>query len=248
MVSYNFKANHILNNISTVPENYKLDATDFITRANDTTMLVQNGIIESLYVIDNGVFAIIRKNTNSSFTPSNDQTDHGDGWFNGPDRTPIENVTVAELAVLTNIDASNNKLERYIGKECSVTVKNNVAVYAEVKLGYPSMTTITASVIRKARVALASKTEDIFSDVGKKYFKEQGITDEDIEALSNFKYLEDMTSKVNTFSGEALWFKDTSQATKDENIIEPNSIMLGLKKLGMKSKKCHIPTRVFSGK
>lgn len=247
-MTYNFKANHILNNISTNADNISINATDFVTRANDTTMLVQSGIIESLYVIDNGVFAIIRKNINSSFTPTNDQTDHGDGWFNGPDRTPVENVTVAELAILTNIDASNNKLERYIGSECAVTVKNGVATYAEVRLASPSITTILPSIIRKARVALASKTEDIFSDVGKKYFKEQGLTDEDIESLSNFKYLEEMTAKVNTFSGEALWFKDTSQATKDENIIEPNSIMLGLKKLGMKSKKCHIPTRVFSGK
>ena len=57
-----------------------------------------------------------------------------------------------------------------------------------------------------------------------------------------------MTSKINTFEGEALWFKDTASLSKDENIIPTNDILVGLNKLGMKTKKCHIPSRLFSGK
>lgn len=224
------------------------NSADFINRANDTSLLKQEGIIEDLYNINDAVYAIVRKNGNYEVSPSGNITDHGDGLFNMAEGTTRENMTVAELVIPTNIDPSNNKLERYFQKKCIVTVENGVAVYAEVFLGYPSITSIPANFIRKARVALAGKTDDIFSDLGKKYFKENGYTDEDVEALSDFKYVEEMVGKINTFEGEALWFKDTNNKGKDENILKVNPLVLGLNKLNMKSKTCHIPSRLFSGK
>lgn len=247
-MAYNLKVNNVLNSISKSIQDYNIDASDFVTRANDTSMVIQNGIIESLYIIGDGVFAVIRKDIDSSFTYSGDQIDHGDGWFNGTDRIPIDNTTVSELSILTNIDASNNQLNRYIEKPCEVVVKNDIAVYASVNLGFPSISTVPSNIIRKIRIAIADVSDDIFSDVGRKLFKEEGYTDQDINALSDFKYVADMYGKLNTFEGEAYWFKDTSQQSKDENILKANDILVGLKKLGMKSKNCHRPSRIFSGK
>ena len=246
-MAYSFKLNNILKGGVSYVET-PLNSSEFINRANETTMLKQQGIIESLYVINDSVFAIIRKNTDYVMSASGDLVDHGDSLFNMSDGFSEEDMTVSELAIPINIDASNNKLERYIQKECIVTVNNGVAVSAKVNLGYKNISTIPASFIRKTRLALAGKTNDLFSDIGKKYFKEKGYTDEDIEALSDFKYVQEMTGKLNTVEGEALWFKDTNNKSKDENILKANPLLLGLNKLNMKSKTCHIPSRIFSGK
>ncbi len=247
-MEYKFKSNYILKNIAESFKDMPNNSSDFINRANETSLVIKEGIISSVFVVDDSVFAVVLKNTEGEVTPSNYQADHGDGWFNGPDRTPVDNITLAELAIPTNISSANIQIERYIGKRCRVTVKNNIAVYAEVELGYPSLTTIPIHVIRKARIALEGKTDDIFSDLGKKYFKDNGYTEEEVEALSDFKYVEDMLGKINTFEGEALWFKDTANKNPNENIIKTNPILLGLNKLGMKTKKCHLPSRLFSGK
>lgn len=240
--------NNILNGITKAINTTGIDATDFVTRANDSSLIILEGTVESLYVLNDSIFAVIRKNEGSTFSPSGDLVDHGDSLFNGSDGIPNEDLTVPEIAVLTNIDASNNKLSRYIGKTAKVVVKNNIAVFAEVNLGLPSISIVPTNIIRKIRTAIAGQTTDLFSDIGKKYFKEEGYTDEDIQALSDFKYVEAMTSKINTFKGEALWFKDTASLSKDENILPTNKLLVGLNKLGMKTKKCHLPSRFFSGK
>lgn len=247
-MGYNFKSNAIFDMLTSKSQPTSISANDFITRANDTSMVIEEGIIESTFISGEGVFAVIRKNTSSRFSPTGDQIDHGDGWFNGPDRNSVETTTVAELAILTNIDVSNNQLKRYKGSACHVVVKNGIAIYADVRPPYPSLTTIPASFIRKVRVAIEGKSDDIFSDIGRKYFRDAGYSEEDINSLSDFKYVSSMYGKVNTFAGEALWFKDTSQQQEEENIIKPNGIILGLNKLGMKSKNCHKPSRIFSGK
>ena len=221
--------------------------SEFIQRANDTSFDILPGIIESVYIVDDSVFAIVRKDYGSRVSERGDQIEHGDGLFNGTDRTPTDNITIAELAIPTNIDASSN-VKRYIGKKCFVYVKNNVAVSAEVSLGFSSLTTISIDAIRRVRESLSSKTEDIFSKEGRETFRQQGYTNEEIENLSNFKYTEDMVGKINTFSGEGLWFKDTSKQDVNENILPPNPLVVGLNKLSMKSKTCHIPSRLFSGK
>lgn len=242
-MAYNLFKNERVSYIET-----PFNPSDFVNRANDTTLTKEEGIIEDLYVVGDSVFAIVRKKSNYVMSPSGDLIDHGDSLFNMVEGKSVEDMTVPELSIPTNIDASNNKLERYFQKKCIVTVKNGVAIHAEVVLGYPSMTTISANFIRKARVALSGKTDDIFSEIGKKYFKDNGYTDEDIEALSDFKYVQEMTGKINTFEGEALWFKDTNNKSKDENILKANPLLLGLNKLNMKSKTCHLPSRIFSGK
>lgn len=247
-MTYNLKSNVILKGIADVFKEVPNNSPDFINRANDTSLVIQDGYIRALFIANDSVFAVIQKNTIGEISPSGFQVDHGDGWFNGPDRTPVEQTTLAELAIPTNISAINTQIDRYLGKPCRVTVKNGIALYAEVDMEFPTLTTIPVHLIRRARLALENKTEDIFSELGRKYFEEEGYSEEDIEALSNFKYVEEMTGKINTFEGEALWFKDTANKNPNENIIKPNSILLGLNKLGMKTKKCHLPTRLFSGK
>ena len=247
-MTYNLKINNILKGVSNYLQDAPNNSADFINRANDTSLEIQNGFIDSLFVVNDSVFAIVRKNIPAVISPSGSQIDHGDGFFNGPDRTSIEDTTVAELAIPTNISAINNQLDRYKDKACRVTVKNGVAVYVEADLGFPRLTTIPQSFIRKARIALQAETEDIFSEIGKKYFIDNGYTAEDVENLSDFKYVSEMTGKINTFEGEGLWFKDTANKEPNENVLKNNPLVLGLNKLNMKTKKCHIPSRLFSGK
>lgn len=240
-------------NITRTPKTTGVEApvvssSEFLQRANETSFEILPGIIESLQVVDDSVFAIIKKNHSSRINDKGDQIDHGDGYFNGTDRTPLDDITLAELCIPTNIDASNNNLKRYIGKRCKVSVKNNIAVYAEVDYGFYSLTTFPIHVIRKIRQALSSKSDSIFSEEGKVLFRQEGYTDEEIQQLSDFKFVESTVGKVNTFAGEGLWFKDTANKDPSENILKANPLVLGLNKLGMKTKNCHKPTRLFSGK
>lgn len=225
-----------------------MTTSEFLQRANETAFEKLPGIIESIQVVDDSVFAIIKKNHSSRINDKGDQIDHGDGYFNGTDRTPLDDITLAELCIPTNIDASNNNLKRFIGKKCKVSVKNNIAVFAEVDYGFYSLTTIPIHVIRKIRQAMSSKSDSIFSEEGISLFKQEGYTDEEINQLSDFKFQESTIGKVNTFEGEGLWFKDTANKDPSENILKANPLVLGLNKLGMKTKNCHKPTRLFSGK
>ena len=59
---------------------------------------------------------------------------------------------------------------------------------------------------------------------------------------------EEHLDKVITVEGEGSWNKDTSQVQEGETTIPSSDIMLGLNKQGMKSNKCHSPTRIFSAK
>lgn len=228
---------------------HEMDANDFITRVNDTRLVIKMGIIESLFVVGDSVFATILRNHDMEEAPNGDQLSHGDGLFNTADRQEMDDVLVPEIAVLTNIDASNNKLDRFLGKHCKVLVRNEVAIFAEVLQGEISLTSFPAEVIRATRMYLGVDHQNIFSEKGKEYLREKGYTNEEIEELAKFKYKPDsMSKKINTFLDEATWFKDTSKQQENENIIEPPLIVKGLLKLGMKSKECHIPTRIFSGK
>ena len=247
-MAYNFKINNLLNKVSDSFKEVSNNSSDFVSRANDASLSIQEGIIDSLFIVNDSVFAIVRKNTGGEISPSGFQVDHGDGWFNGPDRTPIIGNLVPALAILTNISAINNNMSVYKNKPCRVTVRNNIAVYVEVDLGYRDFSIFPTRFLMEMRTALENKTDDIFSDIGKEYMKEAGYTDDDIKSLSDFKYVEEMTGKVNTIKGEGLWFKDTAKEKQDENILKNNSIVVGLNKLGMKTKNCHIPTKFFSGK
>ena len=237
-----------LDNKITTTKQGSMNPVDFNTQANNIQLEIQKGIIKELYVLNDSVFATIQKEDISVYSLDDELLEHGNSLFNSIGGLDPLKMTVPELTVLTDIDASNNQLKRYIGKTVRVTVKKGVAVLAEVEQGFNQLTTIPASLIRRARSYLSGVTDDIFSEQGKKFFKENGYTDEDIENLSKFKYVEEMAGKINTFEGEALWFKDTSAQTKDENIIPINDLLVGTNQLGMKSKKCHIPTKIFSGK
>lgn len=239
--------NYLKEKITTTKQG-SMNPVDFNTQANNIQLEIQKGVIEELYVLNDSVFATVRKLGMSEFSLDDELLEHGDSLFNSIGGLDPTKMNLAELTIPTDIDASNNQLSRYIGKTVRVTVKKGIAVLAEVEQGFTQLTTIPPSLIRRARLHIQDITDDLYSDVGRMFFKENGYTDEEIDNLSKFSYVAEMAGKVNTFEGEALWFKDTSNKNKDENIIPINDLLLGTNQLGMKSKKCHIPTKIFSGK
>lgn len=249
--NYNYNNhNRILTNvINSNPSINKpsLNSSDLINRANDTDIVYKAGIIDTLYVVNDSVFAVIRKNYAPEFFNGGDETDHGTGWFNASDGTPPENLTIPELAIKTNISAINNITYRYIGKPCVVTVKGGVALYAEVSLGGDYLTVFPTKLLKDIRGTLGADL-DLFSDKGKKLLKDNGFTDDQIKDLESFKYETNHTEKTITFKDEAVWGRDTATLGENQLEIVPTDIINGLNKLTLKTRNCHKPTRLFSGK
>ena len=54
-----YKINNVLNGITKAINTPSIDATDFVTRANDSSLLILEGTIESLYILDDSVFGFI---------------------------------------------------------------------------------------------------------------------------------------------------------------------------------------------
>lgn len=243
MKSYNFKQTNVLASQKLANTT---NSTELISRANDTTILIKEGIIESLYLVNDCVFAIIRKNYVSEFSPTGDELDHGDGWFNNDDGTAPTELTIPELAVRTDINPINSNLNRYIGKRCRVTVKNNIAMYAQIDYGTDSMTVFPTPILKEIRYAV--KDSDIFSEEARNIFKKYGFTDNQINDLKKLKYTDEQKEKIMTFKDEAVWIKDNAKKKSYEVILDALSIVNGLNSQGMKTKDCHLPTRLFSGK
>lgn len=247
--NYNNQNRLLTHVINTNPSINKpsLNSNDLVNRANSTELVYKSGIIDTLYVVNDSVFAIVRKNYAPEFFSNGDQKDHGTGWFNTSDGVPPENLTIPELAIKTNISAINNVVYRYIGKPCVVTVKGGVGVYANVSLGGDYLTIFPTKLLMDVRGALGAEL-NLFSDRGKQLLKDNGFTDEEINNLEALKYETTHTEKTVTFKDEAVWGRDTSTLGTNQLEVVPTDIINGLNKLTLKTRDCHKPTRLFSGK
>lgn len=225
----------------------KVNSSDLINRANETSIKYKAGVVETTYLVGDAVFAIIRKNYPPEFLPNGEELDHGEGWFNTGDGISPVGLTIAHLAIKTNINPINSVIDKYIGKPCTVTVKDGVALYASVDLGGDYITSFPTKLLRDVAGALGSSL-DLFSDSAKKMLEENGFDNESIEQLEKLKYTEEQKGKIVTFKGEAVWTKDSTKLGPNEVMLEAYPIIPGLNQLGMKTKDCHLPTILFSGK
>ena len=227
--------NTLLNNLA------RFNSTDFLTTANDTSLIEQQGIIETVYPVNDSVYAVIRKDYPGK------SHDHGDGLFNANDGADPEKMTRADLAVKTNIVAINAVIERYVGARCIVTVKNGIAVYAKVNLGEDNLTVFPPQLLGELRAT--NPDNDLFTDKNIISMKDLGYSEQEIDNLKLFTYTPEEKGKIVYFKDEASWSKDVAAQQKENELnVTNNPIIRGLNKLGMKTKKCHIPTRLFSGK
>lgn len=251
MSSYNFTKPNLKFNRQDFNNQIKLNMSenssqDFIQRLNQSTIEYKQGYIETLYLINDGVFAIVRKNYSSITNTNGEEIDHGDGLFNSDDGTDPATLTVPELIVKTNINPINTNLNVFIGKPCRVKVKDGIAVLAEIDTTEGVFSIFPPELVRTIRSRVTGG--DLSSPDARYYFKTFGYSDEEIDNLVSFLYNSDHKEKLVTFAGEGVWTKDTNQQKEGEFIMEAPFIVVGLNKLSMKSNNCHIPTRLFSGK
>lgn len=218
---------------------------DLIHKLNSLHFDTRGGIIESLLVINDCVYAIIKKNYSSILDDNGRTIDVGDGYFNCVDGRYIGNYTLPELLIRTDIEAFNSNISRYIGKPCRVILIRELPVHATVDMGSSSPTVFDIDDIKNLRRSVGS-AKSIFDY--KDRLKTLGLTDTNIEDLADCKYDESYKEKLITIEGEGTWYRDTSNPITNEIVLKSNSIWLGVNSSGMNDKKYHIPTKVFSGK
>ena len=227
-----------LNNINEKLEHFSKHAQDFISRANDTSIEQVEGVIKDLFIVCNYVRASIQRT---------DSEEAGIQMFNVSYGINPSMYTLEEMTIKTNINPWDiNSRTNYIGKKCKVIVRHGVAIYAEIDLGENSLTIFPLSLLREIR--LSDPSFDLFSTDSINRLKKEGYTDDEIEGLKKLSYKEELEGKIYTWSGEAIYFKDTSKPLENEVILDESNIVIGLNKLGMKDRQCHIPSIVFSGK
>lgn len=228
--------------------------TDFKQIVGDNNTLFLKGIIESVVLRDDTVFAIVRRNhgdlNKAAFREMTEYT-HGEyGYFNLDDGLDPDGYTIAELAIPTDITPVGIPLERYLNKDVLVKEVDGIAVFASIAPNPEPLISIPISKIKRVREMLRMTDEDdIFSDVANKFWGFLDVTQDQVKALKGMIYKpEDQADKMITVEGEGVWFKDTDSIEDKEAAIEANLLMLGLNKSGMKSRDCHQPVRIFSAK
>lgn len=211
------------------------------------------GIIDNVILKDDVVFAVVRRDhqdlMGGSFTDEGFIHGH-DGFFNSYSYENINGLTLAELAIPTDITPVSSIISRYIGRPVTVTVQNNRAIFASVLQSSMTLTTIEPTKIRQVRDKLLSMGEpDIFSKAAEKVWKLFEVTQEEVKSLQGLIYNEEeLSNKFVTFEGEGNWNKDIAPPAHNEVQLAPSPIIPGLNGLGMKTNKCHAPTRIFSAK
>lgn len=218
--------------------------SDFKRDLNLNEITYYPGIINNLYVITDTVFAVIEKN----YPPRGENIlyDHGDGFFNVKLGAPAPYV-VQELIIPTNIDPMTANLRRYLRRDCTVKVRNNVAIFADVVIDPLPFSNFTPTFLSFVRSNTSNG--DLFSEEAMVIFKKYGYTEEEVKELKNLKYDElEHANKIISFKGDSSWFKDTSLPEDYELVLEPTPDLVGLNKSPGKNKKCHIAIKFLSGK
>lgn len=238
---YNYRTTSLYQGGKFFLENFNIDSSDFNVRVNQAAAKYHVGIIRALYVINNAVFALV-----SPFKELNESGGHTPLYFNAIIGVSMSHFSIAELVIKTNINPANENVFNLVGEKCRVTVVKDRAIYAQVDYGAQTMTEIPHTVFRNIREALGDS--DLFSQKGKDLLLNYGYTEEQVKELKELQFTEDHLQKVVTFEGEGVWQKDSTVLRQDEATMKPVNIISGLNNLGMKTKNCHIPSRIFSGR
>lgn len=242
---YNYKTTYLLDNLASkvsALKYFNVNSTEMVVKLNEQSKRYERGIIDSVYVLGDDVFAVIKPEEELDSSGN-----HLPIFFNASVNVEVDKINLGEIGVKTNIRPSTDIVSSYIGKLCRVTVVNGLAIYAEVDYGAQSFTEIPAVLLRNIRASLGENS-DLFSREGQDKLLNYGYTQTQIDELKKLNYSTDYKDKIITFEGEGVWQKDSTIKQHNEVILERVNIVSGLNNLGMKTKNCHIPTILFSGK
>lgn len=229
--------------------------------SNDYTKNLR-GIIKTIFIRNNTVFIIAERDHSdiSSRNPDSQYTVgslHGEhSLFNAKPYEDADGLTLAELAIPTDIDPANNTIERFIGSPVLVEEQDGIAIFASLVKGSPQLTSIHPSIIRRIRDAVEknyngedTKPTSIFDRALSPLWALFGVVQEDLEDLKKLQYRKDeYSNKILTIEGEGVWTKDVSGAKYNEVILPVNNLFQDLNQEGMKDNQCHNPTIIFSAK
>ena len=221
---------------------------DHITRINDADIQYMYGTIDTLLSKDDAVYAVIKKMPRYDESYNGDQSeDGGEGFFNVPSGMQVHGLTNDEVFIKTNLSSINTNLDRYQGKRCRVVLRKNIAIYAEIDEGTDSLTVFPVELL----VTLRNNDPnfDLFSKKNLEIFYTLGYTEQELEDLKKFTYDEKMHDKVIAFKDNAVWMNDTSKAKDNQILLDPLGIIKGLSNIAQKkTRDCHFPAVIFSGK
>lgn len=241
-----------LNNSMRVPVELSSISSEFKQKLDSNYSKKLRGIVKSLILRNNTVFAIVERDHNNYIQSGTNEENYnyvegGIGLFNSVPNTT--NISIAELAIPTDISPTNNSLNRYIGCPAVVTVINDVAVFASVLQASVSLTTIPPDILRAIRLQV-SPTADIFNySKYYKIWKSYGITEEEVNDLKSLSYDHDIyEQKIISFEGEGSWIKDTQNPLSNEVVLKTNNSILDLNNTEMKTDTFHLPIKLFSSK
>ena len=243
--------NTLMNKIGTYYSdlNSNLRSTsDHITRINDANIQYMYGTIDTILCKEDAVYAVIKKIPRYDETSNGDQSeDGGEGFFNVPSGIHVHGLTNDEVFIKTNLSSINTNLDRYQGKRCRVVLRKNIAIYAEIDEGTDSLTVFPVELL----VTLRNNDPnfDLFSKKNLEIFYTLGYTEQELEDLKKFTYDEKMHDKVIAFKDNAVWMNDTSKAKDNQILLDPLGIIKGLSNIAQKkTRDCHFPAVIFSGK
>ena len=221
---------------------------DHITKINDADIQYMYGTIDTILVKEDSVYAVIKKLPFYTENFNGDQgEDGGETFFNVPGGLQVHGLTNDEVFIKTNLSAVNTNIDRYKGKRCRVVLRKRVAIYAEVDEGTDSLTVFPAELL----ITLRNNDPDfdLFSKKNLEIFYSLGYTEQELEDLKKFTYDEKMHDKVIAFKDNAIWMNDTSKPKDNQILLDPFSIIKGLSNIAQKkSRDCHFPAVIFSGK
>ena len=221
---------------------------DHITRINDADIQYMYGTIDTLLSKDDAVYAVIKKMPRYDESYNGDQSeDGGEGFFNVPSGMQVHGLINDEVFIKTNLSSINTNLDRYQGKRCRVVLRKNIAIYAEIDEGTDSLTVFPVELL----VTLRNNDPnfDLFSKKNLEIFYTLGYTEQELEDLKKFTYDEKMHDKVIAFKDNAVWMNDTSKAKDNQILLDPLGIIKGLSNIAQKkTRDCHFPAVIFSGK
>lgn len=224
------------------------DTSDHITRLNDNKLQSMYGVIDTLLVKEDSVYALIKKLPMFTVDDTGEQVDDGgDGFFNVAEGLKVHGLTHDEVFIKTNLSAINLNMERYKGKRCKVILRNNIGIYAEIDEGSDSLTVFPAEMLITLRNN--DPNFDLFSPINLEVFYKAGYSEQEVEELKKFTYDEKMHNKILAFKDNALWMNDTSKPKDGQIFLDSLGIVKGLSNIAQgKSKNCHFPVSIFSGK
>lgn len=210
----------------------------------------EEGIIESVLVVNRVVYAVVRRSVDSY-----NETGHSSkGLFNNVRNIPEDNLSLFELLIpIYNIDLATSliKPDELLGKYVMVSVLNKKAIKAEyigeLENFKQSPLKLLSAAITNAR-SLAGAGERLDKNTASRKFLQEkfNLTD---DQLTLFEIpLKDVFGKTITIKDDAVYHKDTSKTTDKEVVIESHNLIRGTNQKSMKSRNCHLPVSIFSAR